>query len=344
MSKVETLLNFINAFLKGNKLEPIKNLASFSIAKSYLTNKNNVTFFNEQILNEMNQYFPTFSTLHASNLNSPAYMLTILTKLIQNLNNNFNKYKFCVNGEICTISHEQFKPKVHTMCSCLRDAERRKLSREHNETVNCVCGLFQYKNKDETTHMSYNKLTGSFYFPDPTILYDFIVNNKYKNEYIFVEKRTDTTQAYFDIDFKLENHNLAQYIPHDKMEELINHILKIICNVLQNSNYVYCDKTKGYGLHIYFPEVILSKKELGDHTKKVTNDLIENDILNLPKKDNINKKVYKFIVDDICNSGLALLFQEKNGAYYKINFEKSTYPNIPKDPIEQLMLCALRIV
>jgi len=30
-------------------------------------------------------------------------------------------------------------------------------------------------------------------------------------------------------------------------------------------------------------------------------------------------------------------------AHYKINIEKSTYPKIPEDKLEQLRLCALRI-
>jgi hypothetical protein len=96
---------------------------------------------------------------------------------------------------------------------------------------------------------------------------------------------------------------------------------------------------------LYFPNSVLNKKKLTEHVQNVTAKLEKTNILGLPKKDNVLRRLYKLILDKCaCHNGLALLFQEKStGSHYKINLKKSTYPNIPSDPMEQLRLTSLRI-
>jgi hypothetical protein len=208
----------------------------------------------------------------------------------------------------------------------------------------CICGLLQYRNSKPTTHTSYGdyKLKGKFSFPDVKILYDFILNSPFKNKYLFVERRTERTIAYFDFDFKLDKHGLSKYLPDTRINELTDHIIILICSVLGTNEYIYVDKTIGYGVHLYFPNVILSEKELTDCVTIITKQLVKTNILDLPQP--IANKLYKIVLDkQACHNGLAFMFQDKNGAHYKINMEKSTYKGIPDSQMEQLMLCTLCI-
>lgn len=201
------------------------------------------------------------------------------------------------------------------------------------------------KNGPSITHTSFGdgKFKGKFCFPDPEILYRFILNSDYRSKYLFVEYRTEKTIAYFDIDFKLQKHGLEKYLPEERIEEFANYIIAKICDELGDDQYVYSDKTYGQGLHLYFPRTIVTKKELMNHMDNIVKIVIRENMMGWTTVDDIPSRICKYVLDkSACNNGVALMFQEKNGSYYKINMEKSTYREIPDDPMSQLKLCQLR--
>ncbi len=347
MEQIDFVLKFLNIFLTGNKLTNIDNINSFVVNKSLLINKNNVSLFSVDQIDEMSAKFLEFRTLYNENVNNAAFMIVAINYLIQSLNDSKNFYKFVTNKIIhtnetnCTIDHKIIKSKIHDICACLRDSNVRKDARKFDATISCICGLFSYRDKPIITHTSFgiNKLKGGFEFVDPNVLYNFIINSEHKTKYLFAENRTKTTQAYFDIDFKSKN--CDKEFTFEIVELMTQHIIENICKVLKNQNYIYVDKTFGYGVHLYFPEIICTKKQLIEYTQNIINKMITENILKLTD-DKIN--TYKYILDICaCNNGFILLFQDKNGTHYKINKEKSQYTNIPDDPTEQLKLCSLRI-
>lgn len=339
MQKEQVLLKFINIFLANKKINLIYKITELFISKNYLFDINNSSLFTDDLVKEIDVEFPFFYDLHVKIQNTKNYMITMMITFIPKLNDKFHKYKLSIDKEVACVSCEIIKQKNSNICACLRDNNIRKKAREQDETINCICGLLQYRDQDEVTHTSFGdgKLRGSFYFKEPHVLYDFILNSEHKQKYLFVEKRTDITQAYFDLDFKCEILQKDKDKDKDKFNELKSHIIDNICKVLDNFNYVYCDKTIGDGLHLYFPKVMVTKKRLINITKQITDLLTEINIFNFADK------IYETIIDkSACNNGLVLLFQEKNGSYYKINREKSTYYPIPDDLIQQLTLCSLR--
>ena len=296
--------------------------------------------FTEEQIKELSSTFEKFKENHNKAISSASYMISTISCLTRSLSSAYDVYMFHVK-DTCTIEHKVLKRKTRNVCSCLFDNEVRKKARELDETVVCICGLFQYKDKPEITHMSYGDVKGTFEFLDPDVLYNFILANANKIKYLFVEKRTNMTQAYFDLDFKLEKHGLKNYLPDEKIAELTSHIIKCICDVLHDDKYIYADKTIGYGVHLYFPNSIISRKELIEYINKITQKLVDENIFAWGEKVVLN--VYKCILDSqACNNGLCLLYQEKNGAYYKINNSMSTYDKIPENKVEQFRLCSLR--
>lgn len=345
--KKEILTEFLNVFLQHHGLDPICEPVQFSVDKSFLLKRGNGEIFSEPVLSSMSRTFDCFKELHDENYKKMAYLIIVLQTLVQTLSDLENIYKFNTK-ETCTITCTKniVKIKLPDMCACLRNTEVRRDAREKDPECVCVCRLFAYRDQRQISHMSYgdDKIKGGFYFPDSDIVHQFILTGEFRSKYLFVEQKTETFQAYFDLDFKLHKHGLGSYLLDDRIEEVTRHIVCTICEELQNSSYVYCDKTLGQGVHLYFPNSVLNKKKLTEHVQNVTTKLEKINILGLSKKDNVLRRVYKLILDKCaCHNGLALLFQEKaNGSHYKINLEKSTYPNIPSDPIEQLRLTSLR--
>ncbi len=339
MSKT-LVLKFLNVFLVGNGLAPIPEIESFQVPKSTLMSESNVALYSSDQIEELSSTFDKFRVIHEKSCRNSSYMIAVIGCLIRAIDSARDSYTFNVK-DVCTITHTVQKPKIYDICNCLYNKELRRKVREVDETCKCACGLFQYKNKPDITHTSYGDIKGNFEFVDPTILYRFILENNGKFGYIFVEKRTEFTQGFFDLDFKLEKHGLKDYLPEDKIPELTAHILRRICETMGDDKYVYADKTTGYGVHLYFPNSIISKKELIDRTGRIMQTLITDNIYGWDAS--LVSKIYKFILDKMaCNNGLCLMYQDKNGAHYKINRELSTYEPIPDDKIEQLKLCALR--
>lgn len=363
MDKKTILLKFLNKILFLNNLPEVLELEKFDIEKKllFVSDVSNISntcntqqiIFSPDIVNELSQNFVCFESVYEKSKNSQNCVLAVLTKALAELSDKTKLYKLSFVSDRVEIIYEQLKKEYkQTICACLRSSELRKKTRELDPTAVCICGLFEYRNtvtSNTITHMSYGdgKLKGSFNFPDPLILYNFILHSEHKDKYLFVEARTELTQAYFDFDFKLDKHGLSQYLDEsdtNKFNDLLKYIMDKICEELGDYQYIYSDKTIGNGVHIYFPNKIVTKKELIDHTQRIHNQLIKENFLNLPKSENINRRVYELILDkNVCHNGLCLMYQNKNNSHYKINIEKSTYPNIPTDKLEQLILCQLRI-
>lgn len=357
MEKTKILLTFINKLFETNvfvgiNLEQIEKLEDFSVDKNILINIDNAKLcdvFTDDMVNLLSNNFESFSDIYVKTKSSANCVIAILVKLIAELSDNEVEWKFSIgNPSIITCTKQIKLSKLkQNICTCLRSPEIRHQVRAVDPDAVCICGLFEYRDKSPQTHSSYGEFKGCFSFPDPLILYNFILNSEFKSKYLFVENRTNSTIAYFDLDFKLEKHNLSEYLnvnDKDNMNNFINHIIQNICMEIDNYEYIYSDKNVGNGIHLYFPTKILTKTELLIHTKKICSNLIKQNFLNLPKTNNVHQRVYKFILDqNVCHTGICFMFQNKNGSHYKINLDKSTYPNIPEDRIKQLILCQLRI-
>lgn len=271
----------------GNSLPPIEKVGDFVVAKDLLLKSENVRLFKSEILNDMTTIFDTFGQVHQKTQSSVHYVLAVLSKLVCELSDSETTYKFTV-GQQCRIVREKIKLARHAqdMCACLRNTEVRRKVRETDPNIVCICGLIEYRDKYPITHMSYGdtKLKGTFNFPDPRVLYDFILNSEFKNKYMFLEARTETTQAYFDLDFKLHKHGLEQYLDTTnttntlKFEAFVQYVVEKIATELADPNYVYSDKTlrsddsniDNRGVHLFFPNKIVTKTQLGHtYTKRV---------------------------------------------------------------------------
>ncbi len=342
-TKVETLLEFLNTFLIGNNLAPISDIFDFSVSKELLLNTENTKLFNCELIDKLSNTFESFNSTHDKTKNGIHYVMAILNKIIPELSDKENSYKFCV-GSQCKILHEKIIIKKD-ICACLRNTERRRAARKLDPNAVCVCGLFQYRDQPTTTHTSYGdgKIKGNFNFPDSNVIHEYILNGPLKDEYQFVEMKTPVTQAFFDFDFKLHKHGLQHYLDESKIPEFTDYLTMKICEELGDYSYVYSDKNIGEGVHLFFPNTLVTKQQHSNHLKNLHEILILENWLNLPTDNNANTRVYELVLDKfICNNGICLMFQNKNGSHYKINMEKSTYPNIPTDKMGQLALCQLR--
>lgn len=336
------VLKFFNIFLIKNGLHPISDVTEFIVDKDLLLDEGNATLYLDEFITELEKKCDGIHQIHLQNLRQRGYMLKMIGFIVRCISNDECKYRFVV-GDTCKVVCDRIKPKKQTICACLRNAELRKQVRSRDETINCVCGLFEYRNSFPITHRSYGdgRLHGQFSFTDLNVLYDFILNSRWKDKYFFVESPRSTCQAFFDLDYKFEKYGLKEHVPDEQVGLIEANILSKICEVLENREYIYSDKTIGLGVHLYFPNVIVDKKRLAKLTARIKQELISENAFGFSS--DVVGKIYNAIVDDnVCNSGLALMFQVKDdGSYYMINVEKSTFPSIPDDKLEQLKLCTL---
>jgi hypothetical protein len=188
----------------------------------------------------------------------------------------------------------------------------------------------KYINSDDHIFYSYgdNVNKGVFYFNNGTILEKICDSKQYEyfmTNYCFVEKKTDYYQCIFDLDFKETDKNYNKYI--DKIQEITNLIIDKINITLKiifknpNIKFIYCDKNKGTGIHLYYPNIIVNK---------IVHIEIYNLLLNCLLKDktfDFDKNIWNTIVD-VCTSkanGLRLPYFAINGKYYKQNKKMSTF-------------------
>lgn len=307
-----------------------------------------------------------FVDVFETNSKSKALLMILLKYLIKSTYDNSDVNMSC--NLIVESNNFRFKEtpiikNCSKICPCLYNKELRHKMRETDPTINCVCGMFKYMATNKINYHSYSdkKIKGKYYFPDTNIVHQFILNNPYSSKYLFVEHKTPNFKFYLDLDFKHHKINnpaysLVEYMPIDKIQLVIDHILLITNQLLEFINidynkFIYASKIKindeladpnlAYGVHIYYPNYVVNKAMWTEIVTKITNRLISDNILNTPL--DIIRKLYESIVDShVKNNGLVLLYQEKDGYSYQINQIKSTYL-IPSDKIKQLELCALSV-
>lgn len=169
---------------------------------------------------------------------------------------------------------------------------------------------------------------GIFYFKKGTIL-DKICDSKqfeyFLINYCFVEKKPEHYKLIFDVDFKETDENYNKY--SDKLKEITELItdkielaLKIVFKE-PNTKFIYCDKNKGQGVHLYYPDIVVNK---------IVHIEIYNILLKFLLKDktfDFDENIWSKIVD-VCTSkanGLRLPYFAIDGKYYKQNKKRSTY-------------------
>ena len=189
------------------------------------------------------------------------------------------------------------------------------------------------------THFSYGTLRGIFIIDD-TLLKQ-ICDTYYFKSYGLVEKKTEYYKLMFDFDFK-EKHGGYNTYAHNS-DQIVDHMIKIINKILTSIfdqpdiRFIYCDKNIGKGIHLYYPNIIVSQP-IHQYIYNVAYDkLIKNGKFNLTLEswnDIFDKCVFK-------NVGLRLPYFIINGGYYKPNESKSTYP-IPDNKYDIIKLCSIR--
>ena len=164
--------------------------------------------------------------------------------------------------------------------------------------------------------------------------------NKFTS-FCFVEKKTKYYKLYWDFDFKYEkepeiyNGFVGQ---HDFITE---YILKYIIDTLNETlnlsksdlQYIWAQKEKDVGFHIYFPNIIVDK-ELHLWIYEKTFDKIIND------KKYPEKLISKIFDKCIQSNGLRLFYYKYNGDFYFPFQEKSTFKFEP-EPDKHFHLCII---
>lgn len=197
---------------------------------------------------------------------------------------------------------------------------------------------------------SYGQKTGNYYFnsPDLDILTTFILENKLAKYYSFIEIKTEYYKFIVDIDLKLEKYDELKTInnPVFIIDYVLSNFIKALNLLIQNPNcdYIYADKQKGYGLHLYFPNIIVNNDFSIAIHQLCKNLCIKENLPNLTE--NQWNKIIDFSVAKQC--GLRLLYNIKKDVndandFYKVNIEKSTHKfKNPHDKKEHIDTCFYR--
>ena len=177
---------------------------------------------------------------------------------------------------------------------------------------------------------------------EPVIIKDGIIKriNKFTS-FCFVEKKTKYYKLYWDFDFKYEkepeiyNGFIGQ---HDFITE---YILKYIIDTLNETlnlsktdlQYIWAQKEKNVGFHIYFPNIIVDK-ELHLWIYEKTFEKILND------KKYPEKLISKIFDKCIQSNGLRLFYYKYENDFYFPFQEKSTFKFEP-EPDKHFHLCII---
>lgn len=221
--------------------------------------------------------------------------------------------------------------------------------------------LIELKNDSKTIHnvMSYGYNNhGGKYIADVNILKYLALNpdknfiektcfNKEKNDFekkilplCFVEYKTKYYKMVFDFDFKYEKYPQIYENYIDKHEIITEYIIdKIIISLNETINnpnvqYIWSQKNKSIGYHIYFPNII---------TDKILHQYIFDITMKQIKKDNIYPlKLINQIFDECVSNGngVRLWYYKINDCYYYPNIEKSSYKLDPS-PDKHFKYCLL---
>lgn len=190
---------------------------------------------------------------------------------------------------------------------------------------------------------SYGTITGNYLIPMNTLA-NISLEKNILESYALVEKKTEYYKLIFDIDYKnreQDKDDAKHYIHQtDKITDfIIKNIILVLNETLDNvdTRYLYADKENDFGVHLYFPNVIVDKKLHQYIQNKVFSLCVKNDPFKL------NEKIWDKILDKCVAkaNGLRLLYYQKDGNYYKPNKNKSTI-EIPKNAKELMLLSFIR--
>ena len=182
----------------------------------------------------------------------------------------------------------------------------------------------KYVNNDETPDVvSYGIKKGSYLTNNETLL-RYALDDKYNKLYCFVPIKTQFYTLIWDFDFKINKCALLNdYIDQYDFITLyiIFYINETINETFDNPNieYIYADKNYGFGIHLYYPKIIVDKN---------THSYLFNKIIEKIKINNYYPFQIIEHVLDACVSkanGLRLFYYEYNNNFYKPNKQLSTF-------------------
>ena len=184
-------------------------------------------------------------------------------------------------------------------------------------------------------------------FPDENMIEPVIIKNgiiKKINKFTsfcFVEKKTKYYKLYWDFDFKYDKDTDIYLGFTDQHYIITEYILIYIIEVLNETlnvsktdlQYIWAQKEKSFGFHIYFPNIIVDK-ELHLWIYDKTFDKIKND------KKYPEKLINKIFDKCIQSNGLRLFYYKYNDDFYFPFQKKSTFKFDP-DPDKHFYLCII---
>lgn len=198
--------------------------------------------------------------------------------------------------------------------------------------------ISQYINNTNYNFVSYGIRTGKFKLDIPKLL--SISNFKYYIEnYTFTEKKTKFYKLMFDIDFKNDTSKNILDISSDILSFICINIVTILNKLFDNpnTNFIYCDKNIGQGVHLYFPDIIVDSK---------IHVIIRNLLLIICKQEDKYKFVSDTLWDNIIDASVTvglsirLCYYHKDCSYYQPNWLLSTYCQIDSK-ISVLQTCLI---
>lgn len=194
------------------------------------------------------------------------------------------------------------------------------------------------KNISKPDVVSYGLKKGC-YLTNEYTLTKYALDKNYNSMYCFVPIKTDFYTLIWDFDFKIDKCNLLnQFINqfNDITKFIIDTIIQTINDIFINPNtqYIYSDKNIGYGIHLYFPNIIVNKY-VHSYIYNITKDKII-------KKNIIPIEIINHILDPCVSkaNGLRLFYYIYNDTYYKPNQELSTF-NFDKNPENHFKFCLI---
>lgn len=177
---------------------------------------------------------------------------------------------------------------------------------------------------------------------EPVIIKDGIIKriNKFTS-FCFVEKKTKYYKLYWDFDFKYEKEPDIYNGFVGQHYIITEYILKYIIDTLNETlnlsksdlHYIWAQKEKSIGFHIYFPNIIVDK-ELHLWIYEKTFEKILND------KKYPEKLISKIFDKCVQSNGLRLFYYKYNGDFYFPFQEKSTFKFEP-EPDKHFHLCII---
>jgi len=185
------------------------------------------------------------------------------------------------------------------------------------------------------THYFYGGRSGKFEVPDNMykLFYKVIFEKKnYSGRTInqecgVVENKSEYYTLIFDLDYKDDEKTkslLDNYNPQDITFYIIDKIEQVLRFFIEDPKmeYVYCDKNKGNGVHLYYPNLVINKELGGAIYEKLLEDIKEENC-----HEHIDKELWNSIIDPCTfeGNGLRIPYTFVNNKFYKVNKHLSTY-------------------